>query len=146
ALFLYLQDHSFICDQTGKQALHADQVLTCNADTTSTRGIGSGISELVLTIQMAKFIKLSGGDSLTAPKKFAFGPSLENQPSIIPAKLLASWVDEATDINNTSTTLSRDDCLSWVEMLFRGAEHDDVQLYEAAQQSIHLNLSNPNFR
>lgn len=146
ALFFCLQGDSFFCDQNGTQVLHAGQVLACNADTTFIRGFGSGVSEMVLTIQMEEFIKLSGGDSLTAPKKFAFGPSLENQPSISPAKLLASWVDEATDINNTSTTLSRDDCLSWVEMLFRGAEHDDVQLYEAAQQSIHLNLSNPNFR
>src|SRR5699024_458188 len=129
ALFFCLQGDSFFCDQNGTQVLHAGQVLACNADTTFIRGFGSGVSERVLTIQMEEFIKLSGGDRLTAPKMFAFGPFLENQPNISPAKLLASWVDEATHINNTSTTLAQNDWLSLVEMLFRGAEHDDVQLY-----------------
>lgn len=146
ALFFCLQGDSFFCDQNGTQVLHAGQVLACNADTTFIRGFGSGVSEMVLTIQMEEFIKLSGGDSLATPKKFAFGPSLENQPSTTPARRLASWVHNAIDINNTLTPLSQDDCLSWVEMLFQGAGRDAVQLYEAAQQTIHLNLSNPNFR
>lgn len=146
ALFFCLQGDSFFCDDNGTEVLQAGQMLACNADSTFIRGFGAGVSEMVLTIQMEDFIRLSGGESLTQPKKFTFGLSPGSAPATTAANRLASWVDNTLNNMDISAANIQDDCLSWVEMLFQGVEHDTVRLYEMAHQFLNVQVSNPRLR
>lgn len=146
ALFFCLQGDSFFFNEHGTEVLRPGQVLACKADSTFIRGFGEGVSEMVLTVHMEDFIRLSGGESLTRPQKFAFSLSPGAQPARTAAHRLAYWIDNA--LNNTTAPANtiQDDCMSWLEMLFKGAGTDSVQMYETAHQFMDIHLGNPGLR
>lgn len=146
ALFFCTQGDSFFCDENGTQLLHAGQVLACNADSTFIRGFGVGVSEMVLTVSMEEFTKISGGESLTNPKKITFGHSPDRQPRIAAATRLAQSVDNALSTTDHPTEVFEEDCLSWMETLFQGAGKDSTQLFEQAQHFMNVHLSSPDLR
>lgn len=146
ALFFCLKGDSFFFNEQGTEILRPGQVLACNADSTFIRGFGEGVSEMVLTVHTEDFVRLSGGESLTRPQKFAFGLSPGSQPARTAAHRLAYWIDNALTNSTARPDTIQDDCMSWLEMLFKGAGTNSVLMYETALQFINLHLSNPDLR
>lgn len=146
ALFFCTQGDSFYSDVHGTHLLHAGQMLICDADKPFIRGFGVGVSEMVLTVTMNEFTKVSGGKPLENAQKFTFGSPRDQQPRIAAATRLAQWIDDALGSTDQPGEISEDDCLSWLEVLFQGSGNDSTQLFEKAQHFIDVHLSSPDLR
>lgn len=146
ALFFCTQGDSFYSDPQGTHLLHAGQLLICDADKPFIRGFGVGVSEMVLTVTMEEFTRISGGKPLENAQKFTFGSSIDQQPRIAAATRLAQWVDNVLSSTEHPAEMSENDYLSWLEALFHGGGRDTTQLFEEAQVFINQHLSNPDLR
>lgn len=146
AMFFCMQGESFYSDDNGSHILHAGQMLACDADSTFIRGFGAGVSEMVLTVSMEEFSKISGGQSLKNAKKFTFGRSSDPQPRMTAATRLAQSVDNALSATDDPAEFFEEEYLSWIEALFQGAGTDSAQLFEQAQHFINSYLGSPDLR
>lgn len=146
ALFFCTQGDSFYSDAQGTHLLHTGQLLICDADQPFIRGFGVGVSEMVLTVTMEEFTRISGGKPLENAQKFTFGSPVDQQPRLAAATRLAQWVDNVLNPTNPPAEILENDYLSWLEALFQGGGTDTTQLFEEAQAFINLHLSNPDLR
>lgn len=144
ALFFCTQGDSFYSDEHGTHLLHPGQLLVCNADSPFIRGFGAGVSELVLTISMDEFRKLSGEDTLTHPKKFTFGSLADEEDSNTPAARIAELVNRT--LRESDNDSFESDVLSWVEQLVHDTNSDVSQLFSQAQYFLKNNLERPGLR
>lgn len=146
ALFFCTRGDSFYSDENGTHLLHAGQLLACNADKPFIRGFGVGVSEMVLTVSMDEFAKLSGGNSLHSPKKFTFGAGPDAEHRLPAATQLARLVDQALKANNDPVEMAEGEILSWLEPLFRDGKQNASETFLQAQHFLDLNLSRPDLR
>lgn len=146
ALFFCTQGDSFYSDENGSHVLQAGQMLACDADTTFVRGFGVGVSEMVMTVHMDAFLKISGGRTLKQAEKFIFGHATDHRPPSAAARQIAQWVDQALAVSDQECINTTDTHLTLLEMLFQSSGNDSGQLYEQAQHFMNMHLENPDFR
>lgn len=114
ALFFCTQGDSFYSDKQGTHVLQSGQMLACNADSPFIRGFGVGVSELVLTVSMDEFTKISGGKPLKKAQTFTFSRSSGESPEIGAAQRLAQWVENSLSAPDQPTESAEPAFLSYL--------------------------------